>query len=67
LLEIDRAEVLAVTAIQPTDLSGNPAFTLEVELAEQMTSILTLDGILARGEESSFVFGTEYSHFASSL
>src|SRR6185503_13357229 len=40
---------------------------LEVDFAEQVAAILTLDGTLARSEESSFVFGAKYSHFRSSL
>src|SRR6266404_3349955 len=32
-----------------------------------MTSILTLDGTVPRSEESSLVFGTEYSHCRCSL
>ncbi|HKG96534.1 MAG TPA: hypothetical protein VKA97_01895 [Pyrinomonadaceae bacterium] len=41
--------------------------TFEVNLAEEVAAIFTLDGTLPRGEKSSFVFGAEYSHFRSSL
>jgi hypothetical protein len=59
--------VLAVAAVLPKDLSRDAGFALEVECAEDMSSIFTLDGALARSEESSFVLGTEYSHFRCSL
>jgi hypothetical protein len=67
LIEIDRAEVFAVAAILPLQIDRCDSLTLEVELAEKVTAILTLDGALSRSEKSSFVLGTEYSHFRSSL
>ncbi len=39
----------------------------EVDLAEQVAAIFTLDGTLSRSKKSSFVFRAEYSHFRSSL
>ena len=59
--------MLAVAAVLPKDLSGNAAFAFEVECAEDVTAILTLDWALPRSEKSSLVFGTEYSHFRCSL
>jgi hypothetical protein len=67
LIEIYGAEVFAVAAVLPLKLDRSVSLTLEVDLAEQVAAILTLDGILARSEESSFVFRAEYSHFRSSL
>jgi hypothetical protein len=67
LIEIDRAEVFAVTAILPLQINwcGSPAF--KINLTKKMTAVFTLDGTLSRGEKSSFVLGTEYSHVRSSL
>jgi len=67
LVKIGGAEVFAITAILPLqfDRRGGPA--LEVDLAEKVAAIFTLDGILSRSEEPSFVLRTEYSHFRSSL
>jgi hypothetical protein len=59
--------VLAVAAVLPKGLLVNAAFAFEVECAEDVAAILTLDRALARSEESSFVLGTEYSHFRCSL
>jgi len=67
LLKIDRAEVLAVTTVLPEGFDGCPALALEVDLAEEVAAIFTLDGTLPRSEESSFVFGAKYSHFRSLL
>jgi hypothetical protein len=65
--EVDRAEVLAVAAVLPKDLGGNATFTFEVDVAEDVTTILTLDWALPRSEETALVFWTEYSHFRGSL
>ena len=67
LVEIYGAEVFAIAAILPVEFDRSIGLTFEVNLAEQVAAILTLDGILARSEESSFVFRAEYSHFRSSL
>jgi hypothetical protein len=67
LVEIYRAEVFAIAAVLPLELDRGFSLTLEVDLAEQVAAILTLDGTLARSEKSSFVFGAKYSHFRSSL
>jgi hypothetical protein len=65
--EVDRAEVLAVAAVLPKDLGRNAALTFEVDVAEDVTTILTLDWALPRSEETALVFWTEYSHFRGSL
>jgi hypothetical protein len=67
LIEIDRTEVFAVAAILPLQIDRGHSLTFEVDLAEKVTAILTLDGALSRSEKSSFVLGTEYSHFRGSL
>jgi hypothetical protein len=67
LIEDHRAEVFAVAAILPLDFDRRICLTLEIDLAEDVTAILTLDWILPRSEESFFVFGAEYSHVRSSL
>jgi hypothetical protein len=59
--------VLAIAAILPLELDRRFSLTLEIDLAEKVAAILTLDGTLARSEESSFVFRAEYSHFRSSI
>ena len=67
LLETYGAEVFAIAAVLPLELDRSVGLTFEVDFAEQMSAILTLDGTLARREESSFVFRAKYSHFRSSL
>ena len=67
LVEIDWAEVLAVAAILPLEFHRGYRLAFEIDLSEQVTAILTLDRTLSRSEESSFVFGAEYSHFRCSL
>ena len=67
LVEIDGTEVLAITAILPLELGRSYGLAFKIDLAEQVTAILTLDRTLSRSEESSFVFGAEYSHFGCSL
>ena len=67
LVEIDGTEVLAVAAILPLKLGRGYRLAFKIDLTEQVTAILTLDGTLSRSEESSFVFGAEYSHFRCSL
>jgi hypothetical protein len=59
--------MLAVAAVLPKDFGRNAAFTFEVERAQDVTTILTLDWALPRSEETSFVFWTENSHFRGSL
>jgi hypothetical protein len=67
LIEIYWAEVFAIAAVLPLEFDRSVRLTFEIDLAEQVSAILTLDGTLARSEESSFVFGAKYSHFRSSL
>jgi hypothetical protein len=67
LIEIDRAEVFAVTAELPEDLGRRLALAFEVDLTKEVAAVFTPDGTLPRSEESSFVFGAKYSHFGSSL
>jgi len=67
LVKIDGAEVFAVTTVLPLQFGRGRSVAFKIDLAEKVTAILTLDGTLSRGEKSSFVLGTEYSHFGSSL
>jgi hypothetical protein len=67
LVKIDGAEVFAVTTVLPLQVDGRHGLALEIDLAEQMSAILTLDWVLSRGEKSLFVLGTEYSHICGSL
>ena len=67
LVEVSGTEVFAVTAILPLQVDWRRGLTFEVDLAEKVSAVLTLDGVLSRCEESFFVFRTEYSHFRSSL
>jgi hypothetical protein len=67
VVEIHRAEVFAVTAVLPPNLNGTFALAFEIKFAQEVAAILTLDWALPRSEEASFVLGTEYSHFRSSL
>jgi hypothetical protein len=67
LIEIYWAEVFAIAAVLPLEFDRSVRLTFEIDLAEQVSAILTLDRTLARSEESSFVFGAKYSHFRSSL
>jgi hypothetical protein len=67
LVKVSQAEVLAVTAKLPLQVDRSRGLTFEVDIAEKVSAVLTLDGILPGCEESFFVFGTEYSHFRSSL
>jgi hypothetical protein len=67
LIKIDGAEVFAITAVLPLQFDGGGRLALEIDLAEKVAAILTLDGTLPGREKSSFVLGTEYSHFRSSL
>ena len=63
LVEIDGAEMFAVTAVLPLQFNRRRRLTFEIDGAEQVAAILTLDGTLPRSEESSFVFRAKYSHF----
>jgi hypothetical protein len=67
LTESYRAKVFAVAAVLPLKLKGKFSLTLEVQFAQQVTFIRTFDGTLPGSQESSFVLGTEYSHFRCSL
>ena len=67
MVKIDRTEVLAIATILPSNRNGVFGKTFEIQLTEQVAAVFTLDGTLTRGEESSFVLGTKYSHFRSSL
>ena len=59
--------MLAVTTILPLQVDWRRGLTFEIDLAEKVSAVLTLDGVLSRCEESFFVLGAEYSHFRSSL
>jgi hypothetical protein len=59
--------VFTVTTVLPLDLDWRSALAFEIELAEEVAAVFTLNGTLPRSEKSSFVFRAEYSHFASSL
>jgi len=48
LIEIYRAKMLAVAAVLPLKLKRKFGFPLEIQYAQYVTSILTLDGILPR-------------------
>ena len=67
LIEVDGAEVFAIAAVLPLEFDRSVGLPFEVDLAQQMAAILTLDRALARSEKSSLVFRTEYSHSRSSL
>jgi hypothetical protein len=67
LVEIDGAEVFTITTVLPLQIDGRPRLPLEIDLAEQVSAIFTLDGTLPGREKSFFVLGTEYSHISSSL
>ena len=67
LLEINRAEMFAIAAVLPLDLDRRTALAFEIDLAEEVAAVFTLNGTLPRSEKSSFVFGAKYSHVGSSL
>jgi hypothetical protein len=67
LVKIDRAEVFAVTTVLPLQFDRRRGLAFKIDGAEKVPAILTLDGTLSRSEKSSFVLGTEYSHFRRSL
>ena len=67
LIEIKGAKMLAVAAVLPLDFNQRLALTFEIQLAQNVALIFTFDRSLPRTEESSFVLGTEYSHFRRSL
>ena len=67
LSETHGAKMFTVAAIFPEDLSGRFGLAFEIQLAQYVTSILTLDGTLPRSEKSSLVLRAEYSHFRCSL
>ena len=67
LVKIDGAEVFAITTILPLQVDRGRRLALEIDLAEKVAAILTLNGTLSRSEKSSFVFGTKNSHVRSSL
>ena len=67
LIETDGTEVLAVTTVLPLEFDWRLRLAFEIDLAEKVTAVFTLNGTLARGEKSSFVFGAKYSHVGSSL
>ena len=55
------------SAILPLKINRRFGLAVEIQLAQYVTFIFTLDGRLPRGEESFFVLGTKYSHFRYSL
>ena len=67
LLNIYRAKMLAVAAVLPLKLSWILGLAVEIQLAQYVTLIFTLDRRLSRREESSFVLGAKNSHFPYSL
>jgi hypothetical protein len=67
MFEIYRAKVLAVAAVLPLNLNLSLGLAGEIQLAQYVTFVFTLDGRLPRSEESSFVLATKYSHFRYSL
>jgi hypothetical protein len=67
LVKIDGAEVFTIAAVLPLQIDWGRGQALEIDLAEKVSAILTLDGILPGREEPFFVLGTEYSHFRGSL
>jgi hypothetical protein len=67
LIEIYRAKVLAVAAVLPLKLNWILGLAVEIQLAQYVTLIFTLDRRLSRSEESSFVLGAKNSHFPYSL
>jgi hypothetical protein len=67
LVKIDRTEMFAVTAVLPLQLYRRRGLAFEIDGAEEVTAILTLDGTLSRSEKCSLMFGTEYSHVRCSL
>lgn len=66
-VEIDRAEVFAVTAELPSNFNGMIALAFEIELTKQVTAVFALDRALARSKKASFVLRTKYSHFRTPL
>jgi hypothetical protein len=67
LIEVDQGKMLTVAAVLPLQRERAVGLAREIQLAEDMAAILTLDRALARSEEASFVFGTENSHCRCSL
>jgi hypothetical protein len=67
LLEINRAKVFAVTTVLPLNFRRQLRLAFQVNLAEQVAAVFTLNWTLSRSEKSSFVFGAKYSHLLSSL
>jgi len=67
LIKTDGAKMLAVAAVLPLKLNWSFGPTGEIQLAQYVPSISTLDWSLPRSQESSFVLGTEYFHFRYSL
>ena len=67
MVKIYRTKVLAVAAVLPLKLNRKLGITLEIQLAQYVTTVFALDGTLPRSEEPSLVFEAEYSHFRSSL
>ena len=66
-VEIDQTEMFAVAAVLPANFNRTVAHSFKVKFTQEVPTILTFYGALARSEEASFVLGTEYSHICSSL
>ena len=65
-IRMDFREGVIVGVLLPRiDARGVALF--EVDRAENMAAVFTLDGSLSRSEESSLVLRAKYSHFRSSL
>ena len=67
LIEVSGAEVLAVAAVLPLQVDRRHRLAFEVDLAEKVSAVLTLDWVLSRSKKTSFVFRTENSHISGSL
>jgi len=61
------AKMFAVAAVLPSQINWSFGRSVEVQLAQYVTFIFTLDGRLSWTEESSLMLGTKYSHFRYSL
>ena len=67
MVKIDGAEMFTVTAVLPLQFDRRRGLAFEIDSAEEVAAIFTLDGTLSRSEKSSLMFGTENSHVRSSL
>jgi hypothetical protein len=56
------AKVLAVTAILPPRIDWRLCLAFKIQLAQNVTAILTLNRALAGSKETLLMFWAEYSH-----